>query len=153
MIKRIITSVIVTVALAIGSNIMYAEQMDRQWCLNLIELKDSVCVPDSVAEPMVMQCAIFQQEAVQAIKRICKIDGAEDRKIAADEFNHQHKDDYNIYIQMVRALREYMDRNCLGAAAAIMAYDIMKTNSEINTMFTIFRSSRPLPENKYTEEM
>lgn len=142
----------VAITLVMCSNTMYAEKMDRDWCITLLEIKDTAYVPDSVAEPMTMQCAIFQKEAQKAIKSICKIDDTEARKVAADKFNHENKDDYDIYIQMVRALREYMERKCLGSAAAIMSYDVVKTNSEIDVMFTIFRSRRPLPNNKYTRE-
>lgn len=150
MMKRTLSYVIAILTVLLYSNIAYAEKMDREWCLTLLEIKDTAYVPDSVAEPMAMQCAIFQKDAVDAIKRICKIDDIESRKDEADKFNHQHKDEYNIYIQMVKALREYMERKCLGSAAAIMSYDVVKTNSEIDTMFTIFRSRRPLPNNKYT---
>lgn len=149
MIKKTIAYIVVTIAFAISSNVMYAEKMDHEWCTTLLEIKDSVCVPDSVAEPMCMQCAIFQKEAESTIKSICQINNPEERKAAADNFNHRYKADYNIYIKMVKALREYMERKCLGPAATIMCYDVVKTNSEIDVMFTIFRSSRPLPKNKY----
>lgn len=150
MTKRILSNIIAAFAVLLCSNSAYAEKMNQEWCITLLEIKDTVSVPDSVAEPMSMQCAIFQKEAVDAIKKICKINDIEARKEAADIFNHQHKDEYNIYIQMVKALREYMERKCLGSAAAIMSYDVVKTNSEIDVMFTIFRSRRALPNNKYT---
>ena len=149
MIRQVITYIMVAIALALSSNIMYAEKMDHDWCRTLLEIKDSVCVPDSVAEPMCMQCAIFQKEAESTIKSICQITNTEERKVAAENFNHQHKTDYNIYIMMIKTLREYMERKCLGSAA-ITCYDVVKTNSEIDVMFTIFRSGRPLPKNKYT---
>lgn len=150
MVKRTLLYIISIIVVLLCSNPTYAEKMDREWCITLLEIKDTAYVPDSVAEPMAIQCAIFQKEAVEAIRRICKIDDIETRKDAADKFNHQHKDEYNIYIRMVKALREYMERKCLGSAAAIMSYDVVKTNSEIDTMFTIFRSRHSLPNNKYT---
>lgn len=150
MIKQFITYIVTLIAIAVGNNYMYAEKMDYDWCKTLLEIKDSGCIPDSVAEPMCMQCAIFQKEAESTIKAICQISNTEGRKVAAEDFNHQYMADYNIYIKMVKALREYMDRKCLGSAAAIMCYDVVKTNSEIEAMFTIFRSRRSLPKNKYT---
>lgn len=144
---------IVAFAYAMCNNIMRAESMDRDWCYTLLEIKDTVAVPDSVAEPMSEQCSIFQNEAKKAINTICKMEGTEARRAAADRFNHQNKDDYNIYIQMVRALREYMERKCLGATATSMCYDVVKTNAEIDAMFTVFRSGRSLPKNKYTENI
>lgn len=150
MIKRTISYIIAILVVLICGNSAHAEKMDREWCITLLEIKDTASVPDSVAEPMALQCAIFQKDAIDAIKKICKMDDIDARKEAADMFNHQHKNEYNIYIQMVRAIREYMERKCLGSAATIMSYDIVKTNSEIDTMFTIFRSRRSLPNNKYT---
>lgn len=152
MIKRFMTYAILAITMMACSNIVYAEKMNRDWCITLLEIKDIAYVPDSVAEPMAMQCAIFQKEARNAIKAICEIDDTEGRMVAADNFNHKNKDDYVIYIQMVRVLREYMERKCLGSAAAIMSYHVVKTNAEIDTMFTIFRSRRPLPNNKYTRK-
>lgn len=152
MLKQFMTYAVIVMAMMMCSNIASAEKMDRDWCITLLEIKDTVDVPDSVAEPITIQCAIFQKEAQEAIKAICKIDDTEARKVAAEEFNHQNKDDYNIYIQMVRALCEFMERKCLGPAAAIMSYDVVKTNSEIDAMFTIFRSRRPLPDNDYTRK-
>ncbi|MCM1521984.1 MAG: hypothetical protein NC039_04960 [Muribaculaceae bacterium] len=150
MTKQIIFYFLMSLALSQLSNLTYAKKINRDWCFTLLEIKDTVEVPDSVAEPMCMQCAIFQKEAIDEIRRICKIVDIEDRQQAADMFNYHHKDEYNIYIQMVRTLREYMERKCLGSAAAIMSYDVVKTNAEIDIMFTIFRSRRPLPNNKYT---
>lgn len=128
------------------SDITYAENIDRGKCVYLLEIKDAVYVPDSVAEPLVEQCALFQNEVKKIIKTICKIDDTDARKVAADKFNYLYKDDYNIYIQMIRVLREYLERKCLGTKATVMCNDVVKANSEIDAWFTIFRSRRPLPE-------
>ena len=125
---------------------IFAEEMDRDWCISLIEMSGTVDVPDSVAVPMSVQCAKFQEDAFQAIDYICGIEDTEARKVAADNFNYLHREEYSVYAAMVRTLREYMERKCLGSLASSMSYEVIKNNSEINTMFTIFRSRRPLPK-------
>lgn len=149
--RKFLLCMLLAVIAGLTGNSVHAEELDIDWCITLLEIKDNVDVPDSVAEPMAYQCAILQNGVIAEIRRICKIEDADARKYAADQYNQQHAEEIDIYELMVRALKEYMERDCLGPAAALMSCDIVKKNTQINAMFTIFRSRRPLPDNIYTK--
>lgn len=134
--------------MAISVNSAMAEEMERQICLTLLQQSDSTDNPDALTESMAQQCAIFQKKTMDEISRISKLEDLDARKTAADNFNHANKDDYDLYIAMVRTMRNYYREDRLGLDAAILAQDVLKTNAEINQMFTAFRSRRPLPQSQ-----
>lgn len=146
MVKNILTVVAFAAVLFMGAGSAWADEMDRHWCMTLLEIKDDVAVPDSVAEPMARECVKFQDLAIDAIMEICVEEDLDTRKGMAEQFNHLHKDEYNLYIQMIRNLKAYLERKCLGPNATQMSERVVETNADIDRMFTIFRSRRPLTD-------
>lgn len=143
--KNIILYLSVSIIMAINATTTKAEEMDRQICLTLLQQSDSTDNPDALTESMAQQCTIFQKKTMDEISRISKLEDLDARKTAADNFNHANKDDYDLYIAMVRTMRNYYREDRLGLDAALLVEEILKTNAKINQMFTAFRSRRPLP--------